>query len=312
MKRWVRWLIPILLVGGVVAGAATAWRIEVAVPEPAWTGGGGAHPLTPILSVRRVPNLVASPIAARRLYADLDALVGLLPPDSCLVVEGPALRYAHRADAPLVPASTVKLLTATAALEARAPDGVTADEGLVHDVGAMLRESDDGIAERLFEGISRDASGGTAGGGSAARALLDDGSIDLTGVTIADGSGHSVDNRVTCDALVDVLRRPGTGPLIRAGLPVAAQSGTLAERFVGTPLAGVLRAKTGSLASVSALAGVLDDGDPLLTFAVVVNTEAPVQIPESVERLQQQIGEQLAAWPRGPDAVRLGPVTDDG
>jgi D-alanyl-D-alanine carboxypeptidase len=312
VRRWRRWLIPVLLAVGVVAGASTAWRIETAVPDPAPTAGAGDHPLTPILSVRRVPSLVAAPIAAQRLHADLDALVGLLPADSCLVVEGPDLRYAHRADAPLVPASTAKLLTATAALEAPATGVTAGDERLADVVGHMLRESDDRVAERLLDGIGRAMTGGTADGAAAAEALLDDGSVDLAGVRIVDGSGHSLENRVTCDALVDVLGRAGTGPVLQAGLPVAAESGTLAERFRGTPLAGVLRAKTGSLTSVAALAGVLEDDDPPLTFALIVNMPARTPVPEDVERLQLQIGERLAAWPRVPAAARLAPVTDDG
>jgi len=45
---------------------------------------------------------------------------------------------------------------------------------------------------------------------------------------------------------------------------------------------------------------------------VVINTVPPAGIPEGVDELQQQIGERLAAWPRVPDAARLGPVVDDG
>lgn len=298
--RPLRWLIPVLLAGGVVAGSLTAWRLEAAVPDPASTAARrDDHTSTPILSVRRVPSLLVAPIAARRLHADLGALVGLLPPDSCLVVEGPDLRFAHRAQVPLVPASTTKLLTATVALEAPATGG----ERLVDVVGQMLRESDDRAAEQVLARV---------GGATAAEALLSDGSIDLAGVRLVDGSGHSLDNRVTCDALVDALDRPTTGAVLQARLAVAGETGTLADRFVGTPLEGVLRAKTGSLTSVSGLAGVVVDDDPVLTFALIVNTPPTVPIPDGVADVQQQIGERLAAWTLVPDARRLGPVVDDG
>jgi D-alanyl-D-alanine carboxypeptidase/D-alanyl-D-alanine-endopeptidase (penicillin-binding protein 4) len=54
------------------------------------------------------------------------------------------------------------------------------------------------------------------------------------------------------------------------GLPVAGQTGTLAERFVGDPLAGVLRAKTGEIDGVVGLSGILDDGQHL-RFAFLAN-----------------------------------------
>jgi D-alanyl-D-alanine carboxypeptidase/D-alanyl-D-alanine-endopeptidase (penicillin-binding protein 4) len=231
--------------------------------------------------------------AESRLTTSLAGLAARLPADSCLVVEGPGIRFAHRGGAPLVPASTAKLLTATAALEALGPDAVLdgggVDAGRVIDlVGRMLSASDDAAAARVEAEI---------GGAAAFAALLDDGTVDLAGVELVDGTGHSHDNRLTCEALVDLLNRPGTGAILQDGLAVAGRSGTLAARFGDTPLDGVLRAKTGSLSSVTALAGVVDDGDPALTFALVVNTPPPSPIPEEVDALQQQIGEALVAWP---------------
>ena len=79
--------------------------------------------------------------------------------------------------------------------------------------------------------------------------------------------------------LVDVLTLEETGPVVRAGLPVAGQTGTLADRFVGTDMAGRLRAKTGTLRNVTALAGDVDplQGGPL-TFAYVANVPDPGEI----------------------------------
>jgi serine-type D-Ala-D-Ala carboxypeptidase/endopeptidase (penicillin-binding protein 4) len=122
VSRWLRRLIPALLVGGAVGGGITAWRVEAVVPEPPSGGPTTARPVTPVLSVRRLPTVVAAPIAARRLSSDLDALMAFMPADTCLVVDGPEIAYAHRADAPVVPASTAKLLTATATLEALGPE----------------------------------------------------------------------------------------------------------------------------------------------------------------------------------------------
>jgi D-alanyl-D-alanine carboxypeptidase/D-alanyl-D-alanine-endopeptidase (penicillin-binding protein 4) len=60
-----------------------------------------------------------------------------------------------------------------------------------------------------------------------------------------------------------------------AGLPQAGGTGNLKTRFVATPLAGRVRAKTGSIAGVNTLSGYIErpDGKPL-TFSVEVNHHA--------------------------------------
>ena len=52
-------------------------------------------------------------------------------------------------------------------------------------------------------------------------------------------------------------RRRSTSRTGRATLPIAATDGTLMRRFVGTPLAGRLSAKTGTLNAANALSGYL-------------------------------------------------------
>ena len=65
---------------------------------------------------------------------------------------------------------------------------------------------------------------------------------------------------------------PQLRPLL-TGLPVAALSGTLAERFdESAGAAGWVRAKTGSLRGVTSLAGTVQDADGrLLVFAVLAD-----------------------------------------
>jgi D-alanyl-D-alanine carboxypeptidase len=73
----------------------------------------------------------------------------------------------------------------------------------------------------------------------------------------------------------------------------------------------VLRAKTGSLTSVAGLAGAVDDDDPPLTFALVVNVPPPARVPTGVGDAQQALAEILASWPRIPDLTVLGPVAPE-
>ncbi|WP_084361785.1 D-alanyl-D-alanine carboxypeptidase/D-alanyl-D-alanine endopeptidase [Herbiconiux solani] len=96
--------------------------------------------------------------------------------------------------------------------------------------------------------------------------------LDTSGLTIVDGSGLSDDNGVSPNFLTALFIkiRNGEGALgvVRDGLPVAGESGTLAGRFNGSPAAGSVIAKTGWIDTGYTLSGIIDsaDGTPL-TFA---------------------------------------------
>jgi D-alanyl-D-alanine carboxypeptidase len=69
-------------------------------------------------------------------------------------------------------------------------------------------------------------------------------------------------------------------------------SGTLVNRWAGTPLQGHLAAKTGSISGVAAMAGVLDLGHPI-HFAMVLNG------PGNLTDVEQRVVAALAAYPSG-------------
>ncbi len=177
-------------------------------------------------------------------------------------------------------------------------------------VAQMLRESDNNTAELLLKELGRSKGDPTTAGGRAVvLASLRAAGLDASGVHVDDGSGLGLANRATCAVLADVLSGDGAAAGVASGLPVAARTGTLADRFLDdTELAGVLRAKTGTLNTVTALAGVLDDGDGALTFAVVVNTAPGQVITPALVAAQQDLAAVLAAWPRLPDPAVLGPL----
>lgn len=83
----------------------------------------------------------------------------------------------------------------------------------------------------------------------------------LLGTTprIVDGSGLTRRNRVSPALVARLLRTfaadETVGPILRAGLPQAGRSGTLARRMRGTAAVGRCAAKTGTINGVSALAG---------------------------------------------------------
>lgn len=72
---------------------------------------------TPVLSARRVPELVSRPVAVRNLRAAIDPVLARTPPASCLQVrEGAVPLVSSNESAQVVPASNLKIVTGAAAL----------------------------------------------------------------------------------------------------------------------------------------------------------------------------------------------------
>lgn len=118
-------------------------------------------------------------------------------------------------------------------------------------------------------------SGSVADGQAAMRAMMDAAGVPRWQYEFADGSGMSNYNRVTPRGTVALLRWGATQPWgasWRATFPIAGVDGTLSGRFKGTPLAGRLFAKTGSLNASNALAGYMTAASGrTLTFAIYAN-----------------------------------------
>jgi serine-type D-Ala-D-Ala carboxypeptidase/endopeptidase (penicillin-binding protein 4) len=465
-RRWV-FLGTVAMVG--IAAGAAALALDA---KPASSAIGAEAATTPVLSPRRAPELIAAPVAERRLAGDLEAWLGASPPATCLAVEsqGDPL-FEHNPALPLAGASTHKLLTAAGLLIARGPEarletravaaapprrGVVAGDlyvvgggdaalgtpawsrdapdprdRVVHDVdglvdaivaagvtridgsvvgdgsrydgerynpawpqrfigqdaigpigglmvndgfaafspaqsavatvpaadpaadaarvvtdrlrakgvavvGApragrapgggtevaslasppvsqivaeMLTHSDNETAEAALKeiGVAASGNGSAAAGRAALTQLLTDAGVAIDGVGLVDGSGLSNQGRLTCRTLTDLLTLAEAGPVLRDGLAVAGQTGTLAERWRGTQVAGRLRAKTGSLRNVTALAGEVE---PLaggrVTFAYVANVPDPGPLdPGDVD--MDRLGDILITYGRGIDLAALTP-----
>jgi serine-type D-Ala-D-Ala carboxypeptidase/endopeptidase (penicillin-binding protein 4) len=162
-------------------------------------------------------------------------------------------------------------------------------------VEVMLADSDNVVAEALARqvALARDHPATYEGAAAAMTEVLAELGVSRDGVVIADGSGLSRDNRLTPALLVELLGLVGEDARMAgvfAGMPVAGWSGTLADRYRSPqpdtgPGAGVVRAKTGTLAGVSTLAGLVVTADGrLLTFALMAN-EAPVGAPNGLDRV---------------------------
>ncbi len=466
-RRVPRPLLPVLLTGVLlVAGGFVVTGVRATrTSSPADAATSGPAPVTPLLSARRAPELLSRTIAHIRLGADLDAATSG-PGRTCLAVEeGDAAIYGHQPDEALTPASTLKVLTGTAALrrlgdgfrfvtevradrpladggilegplwlvgagdpllstkayadsfrnqpqvftsmdeladriyaagvreirggvlgdESRfdtvryvptwkpgyitdneigpvsalvvndnfaqyrprrtiatpdpavhgatvltdllrgrgvlvpdagagvAPEGATAvtqiaSAPLPEVVGELLRESDNMTAEVLTKELGkRFGAGGTwAAGTQVIRATVAEAGLPAGQYQAVDGSGLDVSDRLSCSLLMDALDLAGPAGPIASGFAVAGLTGTLAQRFKGSPAEGRLRAKTGSLNFVTGLVGFVDAADDrTLEFALLAN-DLPDR-SDAGRTLQEKVGAILAQYPKAPPAAALEP-----
>lgn len=181
-------------------------------------------------------------------------------------------------------------ITVTGALERQsAPAGAkpvasVASPTVADLVELMLTVSDNDVAEALAHLSGARASGtpGTfANGVDAVLATLSVLGVPTAGVVLRDGSGLSRQDLVPASTLALAVAAavvPGERTLamwsVFTGVPVAAATGTLADRFhtVAAAGAGVVRAKTGTLTGVTTLAGtVRTTTGQVLAFAVMAD-----------------------------------------
>jgi len=149
---------------------------------------------------------------------------------------------------------------------------------LANVVPRMNADSDNFVAEMVLKGLGATSAhpGSSAAGAKVVRSTLRSAGVRLEGVRIADGSGLSRYDRVTADALADILRAAASdtrsGGVFVSSLAVAGVSGTLRARLSTRPTRGRIHAKTGTTNRASALAGfvgrryvfaILQNGDPV-------------------------------------------------
>jgi D-alanyl-D-alanine carboxypeptidase/D-alanyl-D-alanine-endopeptidase (penicillin-binding protein 4) len=114
------------------------------------------------------------------------------------------------------------------------------------------------------------------------------------------GSGLNDVNRFSTEQIAQLLRymygHAEAGHEFVASLGVAGRQGTIALRLRDTAADRRLRAKTGTLSSVSALSGyvVTTAGEPLI-FSILVNGYDGSTRP--IWEVQDMIGEALAMYP---------------
>ncbi|MBM7366111.1 D-alanyl-D-alanine carboxypeptidase/D-alanyl-D-alanine endopeptidase [Gordonia hydrophobica] len=230
---------------------------------------------------------------------------GDIAPIESLMVDGgrlkPAEEYSPRTTEPALDAGRAlasELGVNSEVENAPAPSGAptiaqVSSAPLTVRVGDMMRFSDNVLAESLAIELAR-ATGGEAsiaGGAEAVLTTLRKNGFDADAATLVDSSGISYSDRVPAsllDALMTAAADDGH-PKLRSlldSLPVAAGTGTLADRFDPdrTPGAGWVRGKTGTLTGVSSLTGVVQTVDGrVLAFAMISGGTSPEDARPAVD-----------------------------
>lgn len=152
--------------------------------------------------------------------------------------------------------------------------------------------SDNFIAEMLLKAVAGPP-GSTSAGARVVRATLS--GLGLS-PRVADGSGLSRANRTTPRQVVRLLSRMAEGELYQpfeASLAVAGRTGTLRDRLRRSAARDRCRGKTGTLQSVSALAGYCRTrGGATVAYAFLMNRVNPW----GARRLQDRMLDALARY----------------
>ena len=169
---------------------------------------------------------------------------------------------------------------------------------IVHELG---KRSSNFAAEQLLRTLGGETFGrpGTFPKGiDAVGKYLDGLGIAKTAYTMKNGSGLYDSNRFTAEQLATVIRaamrdfRMGSEYL--ASLAVGGADGTLAHRMAGSPAERFVRAKTGTLATVSCLSGVAGaPGMKPLVFSILINEVAS---PTAARAVQDRITATLVVF----------------
>jgi len=165
------------------------------------------------------------------------------------------------------------------------------------------KESHNFFAETILKTLGRTVRGdGSYQGGAEAveEFLVSAVGLDRSQVRVRDGSGLSTENRATPGVFVRTLEHMSGTDQWETLLETLPEAGIRRElrRMYNSPAARNLRAKTGTMDSVSALSGVVrtQAGERVL-FSILAN-----QVPSEyrAKRAEDQIGIRLAALTRAP------------
>lgn len=239
----------------------------------------------------------------------------IAPVDAWMLDSGrldPADEYSPRSGEPALAAGRAlarelgvdpeRVRVASESVETTGELGRVSSAELTERLRSMLVHSDNVLAEAICREVALDrdpdARADFAAGTAAVLDTLTERGLDMSGVRLDDCSGMSNGNRISAAVLTDVLRTASAPDATREmrdlldTLPVAAGSGTLIDRFTGPSAAGAgwVRAKTGTLAGTSTLAGSVTSADGrTMSFALLSSGTDPAVARPVLDRIAAEI-----------------------
>lgn len=179
----------------------------------------------------------------------------------------------------------------TGAIEVGAVESATLFEQAQH----MMLESDNTLAEVLgrYAAIAAGREGSAEAAQQTVHQALVDAGVSIENLVQADVCGLSLTDRVTARTLVQtvaLLNADERAEQLMQAFPLAGMNGTLTDRFAAANSVharGFVRAKTGTLYTVSSLCGVATrpDGTHLI-FAIILNDLGGAEaLPAAKERV---------------------------
>lgn len=131
-------------------------------------------------------------------------------------------------------------------------------EALLHHIGKVKQQ--EGDTDNGIEGLKE---------------YWENKGLNTKGVFLADGSGLSTRNAVSAQFMTALLQKQATSEHFQVfldAIPLAGRTGSLKNRFKGSPAEGRLYAKSGTLGKVRSYAGYIKNSrNQLLCFAVSIN-----------------------------------------
>jgi D-alanyl-D-alanine carboxypeptidase/D-alanyl-D-alanine-endopeptidase (penicillin-binding protein 4) len=188
-------------------------------------------------------------------------------------------------------------VTMAAPVEGRRTLAMRVSVPVAQDIMVTNKVSQNLHAELLLRLLGKEfgKDGSLAQGTRVVRQFLINAGINDSEFFFYDGSGLSMDDRITPRAMTRLLSyasRQPWGEAWRNTLPIAGVDGSLMNRFRNSPLKGRLWAKTGTLRESVALSGYLTAASgKTLAFSILVNDHRPGSLAEvpAMERICEAI-----------------------